>query len=53
MTFDCEDDETDRLVAVADGIEIIVKIQPRPLAEALGADERIDKSPTNEAARGT
>ena len=52
MTFDCENDETDRLLAVVDDIEITVKIQPRPLLEALGADERADESPKNESARG-
>ena len=49
MTFDCKDDDTDRLLAVADNIVITMKIQPRPSPVALGAD----KSPTNDAARGT
>ena len=48
MTFNCEDNETDRLLVAADNIEMIVKVQLRPLPEALGAD----KSPTSEAARG-
>ena len=51
--LDCENDETDCLLVVANDIENIVKIQPRPLPEALGADERADKSPKSEAARGT
>ena len=37
----------------ADDVKIIVKIQPRPSPEGLGADERADKSSKNEAARGT
>ena len=49
MTFHCEDDETNRLVAVTDNIEVIVKIQPQPSPEALGPDE----PPTNKAAKGT
>ena len=53
MTFNCENDKTDRLLAAADNIEIIVKIQPRPSLEAVGADERADESPKNEASRGT
>ena len=53
MTFGCENDETDRLLAAADDIEIIVQIQPRPSLEALGADDRADESPKNEAARDT
>ena len=48
MTFDCED-ETNCLLAAADDIRIIVKIQPQPLPEALGAYE----SPTSKAVRGT
>ena len=47
MTFDCEDDEADRLVATAGDLEIVTKIQPRPSPVAQGADE----SPANEAAR--
>ena len=39
MTFDCENDETDDFLVAADNIEIIVKIQLRPLLEALGADD--------------
>ena len=53
MTFECENDETNRLLAVADNIEIILKILPRPLLEALGAVEQADESPKHEAARGT
>ena len=53
MTLGSENDETDRLLAAADDIEIIVKIQPRPSLEALGADERAGESPKNEAARFT
>ena len=37
MSFDCENDETDCLLAAADDIENIVKIQPRPSLEPLGA----------------
>ena len=37
----------------ADNIKIIVKIQPRPSPEGLGADEWADKSSKNEATRGT
>ena len=53
MTFDCENDETDRLLAAADDIEIIVKIQPQPLLEDLGDDELADESPKNELDEGT
>ena len=42
MTFDCENNKTDRRLAVVDDIEITVKIQPRPSLEALGAEERAD-----------
>ena len=53
MTFECENDKTNRLLAAADDIKIIVKIQPRPSPKGLGADEQADESPRNEAARGT
>ena len=53
MTFICENGETDRLLAAADDIEIVVKILPRPSPEALGADKRAGESPKHEAARGT
>ena len=53
MTFDCDNNETNRLLAGADDIKLIVKIQPRLSLEALGADERAVESPKNKAARGT
>ena len=53
MSFNCENGETDHLLAAANNMKINVKIQLQPSLEALGADERADESPKNEAARGT
>ena len=53
MNVGYENGEINRLLPATDDIETIVKIQPRPLLEALGADERADESPKNETARGT
>ena len=49
MSLEYDDEETDRLLAVADNIDFVVESQPRTSPELLGAAE----TPTFEAAKST